>query len=259
MPDINHYLAGTFCWVDLATSDTAAAKAFYTALFGWTAEDMPTDQGPPYSMLSKNGSLVCALFPLAPDMGDQPRWQAYISVDDVDATTDSTPALGGQVIMPPMDVMDAGRMAAIMDPTGAAVCLWQPGEHAGAQLQNEPGAQCWLELQTKDTESAGRFFGALLGWTTRTSESVMEGRYQVFVSNGSEIAGMMEIQPEWGPVPPNWSIYFGVEDCDAAIARVAELGGKVVFPATDIENVGRFAFLQDPQGAVFAVIQEEMG
>jgi len=255
MPEMTYYPSGTFCWVDLATTDTMAAKNFYTSLFGWTAEDLQTDQGPPYTMLCKDGKQVCALFPLAPDMGEQPRWQAYISVDNVDTTVASAAALGGRVIMPPMDVMQAGRMAAILDPTGASVYLWQPVEHAGAQLLNEPGAQCWLELQTKDTESAAHFYGGLLGWTTRASESVMEARYEVFAKNDKDLGGMMEIQADWGPVPPNWKVYFGVEDCDATLARTLELGGQVLFPAMEIENIGRFAFLQDPQGAVFAVIQ----
>lgn len=255
MPEMSSYPSGTFCWVDLATSDTAAAKTFYTELFGWTAADLPTDQGPPYTTLSKNGKLVCALFPLSLDIDNQPRWQAYISVDDVDAVADIAVVLGGRVIMPPTDVMQAGRMATILDPTGAAVCLWQPGEHAGAQLQNESGSQCWVELQTKDKENAAKFYSGLLGWTTRTNESVMDVPYEIFVKNDRDLGGMMEFQADWRPAPPNWKIYFGVEDCDATLARAVELGGIILFPVMEIESIGRFAFLQDPLGAVFAVIQ----
>lgn len=258
MPEITNHATGSFCWVDLATTDTSAAKAFYSGLFGWTADDRPTDRGPPYTMLCKDGKSVSALFGLAPEMGDQPRWQAYISVEDVDAAVDAAAALGARVIMPPMDVMQAGRMAAIQDPAGAAVCLWQAGEHAGAQLQNESGAQCWLELQTTDKPLVARFYGGLLGWTTRTSKSVMEGRYEIFVCDGAEVGGMMQIEPDWGPVPPNWRVYFGVDDCDAAVARAVNLGGKALFPTMEVAEVGRFAFLQDPQGAVFAVIQHSI-
>ena len=255
MSDTVTHAPGTFCWVDLATTDAGAAQDFYTRLFGWTAEDVPTDQGVPYTMLHNQGRHVCALFPLGPDMGDQPRWQAYVSVEDADSAVESAAALGGRVLMPPMDVMNAGRMAAIKDPTGAVFCLWQPGEHAGAELQNAPGSQCWLELQTGDTARAEGFYNGLFGWTAKVSQSVMEGQYQSFVSAGREVAGMMEIGDDWGPVPPNWAVYFCVEDCDACVAEAERLGGKTLFPAMTIPDVGRFAFLQDTEGAGFAVIQ----
>jgi predicted enzyme related to lactoylglutathione lyase len=255
MAEITSHPSGTFCWVDLATTDTDGAKAFYTELFGWDAEDVTTDQGSPYTMLLNSGRRVCALFPLAPDMGDNARWQSYISVADANAAADSAVAMGGKLTMPPMDVTRAGRLAVIEDPTGAAVGLWQAREHAGADLLNEPGAQCWLELQTRDKDRAAEFYGGLMGWTRRVSRSVMDGRYEIFVSDGKEVGGMLQIEQNWGPVAPNWSVYFGVEDCDGAVAEAVRLGGKALFPAMDVENVGRFAFLQDPQGAVFAVIE----
>jgi predicted enzyme related to lactoylglutathione lyase len=255
MPEMTDYKAGTFCWADLATTDAEAARAFYTGLFGWTAVDVPTDQGVPYTMLHKGGKKVCALFPLAPGMGTTPRWQSYIAVADVEAAANSAAAMGGKVCMAPMDVMRAGRMAAVQDSTGAAVNLWQAGEHAGAEILNEPGAQCWHELQTIDKPRAARFYGGLFGWITRVSKSVMEGRYDIFVLAGREVGGMLQIQRDWGPVPPNWTVYFGVESCDGATAEAKRLGGKLLFPAMEVENVGRFAFLQDPQGAAFAVIQ----
>ncbi|MEA3278619.1 MAG: VOC family protein [Pseudomonadota bacterium] len=255
MPKQTSHAPGTFCWVDLATSDADGAKAFYTQLFGWTSEDMPTDQGVPYTMLRKGGEQVCAMFPLGPDMGDVPRWQSYITVTDANAAVESAEALGGRVLMPPMDVMQAGRLAMIEDPVGAVFGLWQAGEHAGSDLRNEPGALCWNELQTSDRAVAGRFYAGLFGWSTNASQSIMEGKYDIFASEGKEVGGMLQIEPDWGEVPPNWSVYFGVEDCDAAIAEATHLGGKPLFPAMEVENVGRFAFLQDPQGSVFAVIQ----
>lgn len=255
MPEVTTHRPGSFCWVDLATTDAEGAKAFYAALFGWTAEDLPTPHDMPYTMLRKGGKDVCALFVLGPGMGDTPRWQGYVSVTEVDAAADSAEALGGKVIVEPMDVLDAGRMACIQDPAGAHLCLWQPGEHRGAALKNEAGAQSWLELQTRDTELAARFYGGLFGWTTKVSQSVMEGKYDIFVVDGEEVGGMLRIEDDWGPVPPHWAVYFGVESCDRTVESAVRLGGRALFPAMDIENIGRFAFLQDPQGAVFAVIQ----
>lgn len=255
MPEMTNHPPGTFCWVDLATTDTDAAKAFYTELFGWEAVDTPTDVGVPYSMLLKAGKPVCALYPMGPDQSGVAHWQSYVTVDDVDVAAAAVETHGGNLLMPPMDVMQAGRMAIVQDTTGAVLGLWQPRDHAGAELWNVPGAACWNELQTNDVAQAGRFYGDLFGWTTKVSQDVMEGRYSIFVSGGQQIGGMMQIEPDWGPMPPNWSVYFGVEDCDAAIAEAERLGGKLLVPAMEVENVGRFAFLQDPQGAVFAVIQ----
>lgn len=255
MSEIRPYPPGSFCWVDLATIDTAAAVDFYTGLFGWTAVDLPTDQGVPYTMLRQDGDDVCALYPLPPNMAEHPSWNAYVAVTDVDATLASAIDLGAQVLMPAMDVMSAGRMAVIQDPTGAVLSLWQARQHLGAGQQNRPGAMCWTELQTGDMGLAAQFYRDLFGWTTRTSQSVADMRYEILVHGEREVGGMLAIAPDWGTLAPNWAVYFCVEDCDGTLAEAARLGGKTLVPAMEVPDVGRFAFVQDPQGAVFAVIQ----
>jgi len=257
MPEMTNYQAGSFCWGDLATNDTDSAKSFYSGLFGWEPVDMPTEVGVPYTMLLKDGKQVCALYPLGPDQGvAPPHWQSYVRVEDLDAVASAASEHGGNVLMPPMDVMDAGRMAMVQDPTGGVLGLWQPSRHFGAALWNLPGAICWNELLTHDPDRAERFFGGLFGWTTKTSPNVMEGTYRILLNAGEQAGGMLRIEPEWGDMPSHWTLYFGVDDCDGAIAEAARRGGKPLFPAMEIENVGRFAYLQDPQGAVFAIIQQ---
>jgi predicted enzyme related to lactoylglutathione lyase len=258
MPEMTHFESGTFCWADLATRDAESAKSFYADLFGWEPLDMPTDVGV-YTMLLKDGHQVCALYPMGPDAGGAPpHWRSYVSVQDIDAAVTAASARGGTVPMAPMDAMDEGRMAVIQDPTGAVLGLWQPNRHQGAQLWNQPGAICWNELLTRDPDRAERFFGNLLGWTTRTSQSLMEGKYRLLLNGGEQIGGMLRIEPEWGDMVSNWTVYFGVDDCDGAIAEAQRLGGNLLFPAREIENVGRFAYLQDSQGAVFAIIQHAL-
>lgn len=260
MPEMTSYQAGSFCWADLATNDTESAKSFYTGLFGWESVDMPTDVGVPYTMLMKDGKQVCALYPMGPDQGGAPpHWCSYVAVDDADASAAAISSQGGSVLMPAMDVMDVGRMLMLQDPTGAVLGLWQPKRHFGAELWNESGSICWNELLTHDPARAERFFGDLFGWTTKTSESVMEGKYHILINAGEQVGGMLRIQPEWGEMPSNWTVYFGVDDCDGTVAEAESRGGKLLFPAMEIENVGRFAYLQDPQGAVFAVIQHASG
>ncbi len=117
-------------------------------------------------------------------------------------------------------------------------------------MTNETNAPCWAELDTTDTTAAGRFYTNLFRWGTKVG-----GDYTEFQVGGRSIGGMMKIPKEWGPVPPNWLVYFAVSDCDATVASAQKLGGGVIVPPTDIAKTGRFAVLRDGQGAVFAIIK----
>ena len=161
--------------------------------------------------------------------------------------------LGGKLLMEPFDVMDVGRMAVIQDPQGATFCVWEPKKHIGAELMNEPGTMCWAELDTTDTESAKKFYTGLFGWGTKDSE-----QYTEWLRGGTSIGGMMKIPKEWGPVPPNWLVYFMVSDVDASAKKAGELGAGTIVPPMDIPKTGRFAVLHDQQGAVFAIFKPEM-
>src|SRR5206468_10268448 len=183
----------------------------------------------------------------------QPVWATYVNVGSADGTAEKVTAAGGQVIMPPMDVLDVGRMAVFTDSVGAFFSVWQPGTHPGAQLVNEPGTWSWSELLTTDVEASKAFYGAVFGWTANTV-GAGAAEYTEWHVNGRSIAGMMQKPPMLpAEVPPHWAVYFAVADTDAAVARVAELGGSVMMPPMDIEP-GRFAVVADPTGAVFNVI-----
>ena len=254
MSDTPSHSPGTFCWADLATPDPEAAKAFYGTLLGWTSQDLPTDMGPPYTLFLCGDKMVCGGYPLAPGPGQHPQWLSHVCAADLDATVSTARALGASVPMPPMDIMDEGRLAVIQDPTGAQLGLWQPRRHQGAALWNAPGAACWNELQTRDLTAAGAFYRGLFGWTHRPFEGLMAGAYKIFVRDGREVGGMLAIGANWGPVAPNWTTYFGVRDCDATVAQAVGLGARVLAKTMEVKGVGRFAHLQDPQGARFAVI-----
>lgn len=256
MSEFTSYTHGTPAWIDLATSDAADAKAFYTGLFGWAAVDTPTDAGI-YVMFMLKGKPVAALYEMSADMmtlGVPPHWVTYVSVDDVDAAAARVTEAGGTLVQPPYDVMDSGRMAAAVDPTGAAFAMWQPGKHFGSAFANEPGSFTWNELQTNDTAAAATFYATVFGWTAETADMPGGPAYTSFKVDDRAVAGMMAIQREWGPVPPNWGVYLAVADCDQSVADAEKLGGKVEMPAQDIPDVGRFALLRDPQGAYFYVI-----
>jgi predicted enzyme related to lactoylglutathione lyase len=247
---------GDFCWFELATSDQSAAKKFYGGLFGWTASDNPMGPDSFYTMFQLRGQNVGGAYPVMPDQAAQgvpPHWGTYVAVANVDEAVAKAQTLGASVLAGPMDVAEHGRMAVLRDPTGAVISLWQSKQHQGAGLWGETGAFCWSELMTRDTAAATKFYTALFGWKTKAGG--MPGMpYTHWQNDGADIGGMVGITQEWGPVPPNWVNYVQVESCDDTAAKATSLGGKVCVPPTDIPNTGRFAMLQDPQGATFSVI-----
>jgi len=254
MPERTSYTQGTPNWVDLQTSDQDAAKAFYAGLFGWTYDDQPMPQGPVYSMALLGGHTVAAIAPQSPEMaaaGVPPMWNTYIAVDSVDEAVGKVEAAGGKVAMAPFDIMDAGRMAFVMDPAGAPVALWQANQHIGATLVNEPGTLTWNELITADP-AAVRFYTDVLGLTTSTMDMGEGQQYTLFEAGGQQVGGSMA--PPMPGIPNHWQVYFAVADTDAAAARATELGGTIQAPPFDTP-VGRMAVIGDPQGAVFSIIK----
>lgn len=257
MSEMKEYKPNTFCWPELMTTDPTAAKKFYTALFGWEYADNDMGEGRVYTMATLRGKNTGAMYKLHQqqlDQGVPANWLAYVSVANVDHTIAAAKENGATPIVEPMDVFDVGRMAMIADNVGATVALWQPNQHIGAELVNEHGALCWNELMTNDVDGSGGFYTKVFNWTSETAD--MGGtKYTSFMNGDRPAAGMMQIQKEWGDVPPHWLTYFAVDDCDGAVKTAESLGGNVLNPPTDIPEIGRSAVLQDPQGAVFAVIK----
>jgi hypothetical protein len=255
MVQMSNYPHGTFCWVELSTTDTEAAKAFYGALLGWETEDSPVPGGV-YTMCKKDGAFVAAIQSLQDEMqsqGHPPFWLSYVSVDSVDKSAAQVEELGGTIMAPPFDVMDVGRMAVIQDPSKAALALWEAKAHPGAGIVGEPGALCWNELSTNDVEGAEAFYTRLFGWT---SEKEDMGRfvYTVFSNQQRQVAGMAPITDQMGPMPPSWGVSFAVDDADASAARIEELGGTICMGPMDFPG-GRFAVASDPQRAFFSVVK----
>jgi len=248
------YAQGTPNWVDLQTSDQDDAKRFYGGLFGWTYDDQPMPQGPVYSMAQIDGDNVAAIAPQPPEMaaaGVPPMWNTYIAVDSVDDAVARAEAAGGRVAMPAFDVMDAGRMAFVLDPGGAPVGLWQAGRHFGATRVNEPNAVVWNELITADPAGSAGFYQQVAGITTSVME-MGDDKYTMFEVSGQPVGGTTP--PQMPGVPNHWHVYFSVADADATAAKAAELGGSVLVAPFDTP-VGRMAVLSDPQGAAFSVMQ----
>jgi predicted enzyme related to lactoylglutathione lyase len=256
MPEVTRHEPGSFTWAELATSDPKAARAFYGPLFGWTFVDSPMGPGPEdvYTRLQLAGKDVGALYRLMKDQAEQgvpPNWMCYVTVASADEAAKKAASLGAAVLAGPLDVQDYGRMAVIRDPEGAVVAVWQAGTHAGVQRVGEPGTMCWCELSTRDAAAAGQFYKGLFGWGLKTGDPA----YWEILRGSDSIGGIMPMPPEMAGVPPHWGIYFQVSDCDGTVAKAKALGGRILFGPHDVEKVGRFAILQDPQGAAFSVIR----
>jgi predicted enzyme related to lactoylglutathione lyase len=177
-----------------------------------------------------------------------------VLVSDADAVAAKAKAAGGNVIAEPFDVLNAGRMAILADPSGAVFGLWQPKEHTGWEVNGVPGSVCWVELDSRNIDAARRFYTDVFGWTAKDSPGPIA--YTEFQLDGPSFAGGMAM-PEMVPtdLPSFWQTYFAVTDADGVAARAKELGGSVVMEPQDIPDIGRYAILHDPQGAFFGILQ----
>jgi predicted enzyme related to lactoylglutathione lyase len=236
MGERDSYAPGTFCWAELGTTDVEAATAFYSEVFGWEVEG---------TRFRLDGSDVAGL-----EAADEARWRSRLSVEDVDALAERVRELGGEVLAEPLDVEAAGRLAAVADPTGAAVDLWQPREMPGAARVNDAGYMCWNELASPDPGRARDFYAELLGWEVEPEET----GYGVIRRDGAVNGG---IRPQQDGEPTHWLVYFTVESCDDAVAAVRAGGGSVIAGPLDTA-MGRVAAVRDPQGAPFAVFEGEV-
>jgi uncharacterized protein len=267
MSERDGYQAGVPCWVASVYPDPEKAVAFYTELFGWEAEETMGANSPgKYYLCRLRGRDVAAV-------GSQrgggsplvPVWDTYIWVVSADDTVTKVTDAGGSVVMEPFDLLDAARIGVFADPAGAVFGVWQPGEHRGAQLVNEPGAWSISQLSTRDPEGSKAFYGAVFGWETDTFD-MGEGEVTLWRLPGyvggepeqpvsREVVGVMvPISGDRSPedVSAHWSVDFWVDDVDAAADKAARLSGEVVVSPFDT-SVGRTAVLADPQGAVFSV------
>jgi uncharacterized protein len=249
--EVDRYDHGVPSWVDLGVPDIGKAIAFYSSLFGWQIEQGPPEAGG-YSVALLRGRAAAGI---GPQMNPgPPYWTTYVSVDSADDAVAKAKAAGGNVLMEPMDVMDAGRMGVIQDPVGAVISVWQPNQMPGAGIVNEPNSFSWNELVTTDIEKSKEFYKAVFGWGSQTHGEDSPMPYTEWKIGDRSVGGMMPKPPMMpAEVPPHWGVYFSVDGTEAAMDKVKELGGQVLMGPMDVEP-GKIAVVQDDQGAVFNII-----
>lgn len=250
--------AGTYgapSWVDLSTPDLEAAAAFYSGLFGWRLERAQTPAGE-YVVGHADGREVGGMMTPGPAEEDlPPMWTVFVFVEDIDASLGKVRASGGAVLQEPLMVPGDAQVAVVADPGGGVIALIAGGERSPAEwMSDEPGSVAWVELLTRDPESAQRFYMEVFGWRA-AEEGSGSAPYWVFERDGEPVAGMMGMPPLVpGEAPTHWAVYFATEDCAATVRRAQDLGGAVVHEPMEIAD-GRFAVLADPTGATFDVFE----
>lgn len=241
---------GLFEWVDASVPDLDRAAAFYGALFGWEFAPPPGTDGSDYLLARRDGRVAAGL---VRSVG-RPGWNSYVSVDDVDAMARRVQAAGGVLVVPPVDIGSAGRMAFMVDPRGAAVGFWEARDHRGADAFNLPGFLTWNEIRTHDTAAARAFYADLMHEWSFTDQELEGGALYSMVRVGDrENAAVAPIGPQFGDAEDHWAVWFTVDDARADAARVEGLGGSAVGPVVET-SYGPAARLADPFGSSFLVI-----
>lgn len=256
-------MSGKFFWYELMTDDRAAAEAFYAKVIGWTLSPFgPPEE--PYVIVEAGGRGVGGIMAMpkdARDGGMKPCWVGYVHVDDIDAAVERIRAGGGKVYREPAEIPTVGRFAVCADPQGAMFNMLQPD--STAEMPPVPmgtvGAIDWHELHSSDAKGGLAFYVAQFGWSaTDALDMGPMGTYQMFAMEAVEgaaecgvtVGGMMT-DPQ--APQPYWTFYFHVEDIDAAIGRIKDNGGGILFGPQEVPGGAWVANALDPQGAMFSI------
>lgn len=260
MTHFTEFDPGTFAWVDINSTDIDQSVAFFSELFDLETTQVPVPDSPPYVLMKKDGKQAWGGYPLPEEMkaqGTPSIFLSYVSVPDVAAAVEKAGTLGGNTLVEPMDVGGGTRVAVVADPTGAAIGLISPPDEPQTIVANEHGTLLWNELLTNDVDAARTFYTTLFGWQAADMDMADGRTYTVFKDGDKTRAGGMAIREEWGEMPPNWFVYFQVDDVDRIVAKAKELGGSTPMEPMDVPQVGRMAQVADPTGAVCAVMNAE--
>jgi uncharacterized protein len=243
---------GKFVWFEHVSTDAKKAQAFYGEVFGWRVQDVP--MGPtPYQMVAVGDKTVGGY--TAPDDPKIPsHWISHLLVDNADAAANRVKKAGGTVQLAPTKIGEFGTMAAVADPLGGAVNLWQAAkpDDAAADAPAD-GHFVWNELWTQDVARSLAFYKAVGGYTVEEMDMGPMGTYSILKSTGDSRGGVMKAPK--ADIPQMWLPYVQVANTDATVARVKKLGGEIVTEPADIPGIGRFAIFKDPTGAVLGIIQ----
>ena len=241
--------AGRFVWHDLVTSDAAASRAFYGALFGWTFEP---GQGidPGYTIIKHDGRPIGGIV-VRQGSDTSAQWLSYVVVPDVDRSAKAFEQGGGKIFRGPLNARRDLRVAVVADGQGAPLGLASRGPE-GPDDGAVPALNRWLwiEYVARDPEAALTFLSDTVGFGHEVSETRNAFTYYLLKTDRPR-AGLF--RSLWPRDTSAWLPYVRVSDPAATMARVVDLGGAVVLPpASHIRN-GSLAIVLDPAGAPLAL------
>lgn len=243
---MEHTTPGHPCWIELVTPDRDRAVAFYSGLFGWTTTEPEAEFGG-YSQFLLDGRPIGGLMPEVPGMTGDPTWAVYLAVPDAEAVAERAVAHGGTVVVPPMALPGLGSSVVVADGAGMAHCGWQAGPFAGFDTGERHGDPIWFEGYAKDFTTASDFLRDVFAWQPQLQSDTDEFRYATNGEPEQAAVGLMDASGWGDDLRPAWTAYVKVDDMDAAVARVGELGGSVT-QGPDETPYGLLTEIADPGG-----------
>ncbi len=250
-------VAGAPCWVTLLSRELPAAQAFYGDVLGWSYR--PAGLGDDFCVALADGMPVAGIGALASSLQVAVSWTPYFAVADVDAAAARIRERGATVAVGPL-AFHSGRAALATDPDGAAFGIWE-GAVRSDWTVGRGSAPAWLELRTRDTTDAARFYSQVLGWAPEAEGGltlVREDDHAVLRQDEHVVAkirgGGVQAVPD-PRIRPRWHVYFRVPEVPGAVDAALKSGGALLSPEAPSPEL-REATLRDPDGALFTVTSE---
>ena len=251
--------SGYFVWHDLFTTDSEAARDFYSQLLGWTVS--PTDMGEAgmFTSIQVGETMIGSVGALTPDRGTHSHWVSHASVEDLNAAIETIRTTGGTIFGEPWEMAGIGTGIFANDAEGAAFAAFQDANaDAAPQAPVCPpisGSPVWHELVTGDVEGAIAFYAGIFGWNHVVWDM---GGYDYHGLSIGETPVAGAFQKSDPAQPTSWTIYFeSPGSLDEAIASIPMLGGTLIGGKVAVAGTGEIQLAQDPTGATFGLLKSE--
>ena len=245
-------LAGKIVWHDLLTTDIEASRKFYGGMFGWTFEEVPISLGfgksGNYLLIRHKGELVGGMVDterLGTKVNNS-QWVVLMSVDDVDAAARNVVDAGGEIMTPPTDLNERGRIAVVTDNSGALFAILQTRDGDPIDTSAAFGSFMWDEVWVPDSAAAANFYSSIAPFQPVSLETGRDSVYRGLGVDGRPRMGILQDPIE--ELPPTWASYIRVEDM-SVLDKVETLGGEVLLPAANRDIGGQVALIAGPSGA----------
>lgn len=246
---------GEFCWIDIAVADISKEISFFKKVFHWEVKEIPMDKDNKYSMIFSGQDSLGGFMDLKhAGPGTPPHVGCTIRVSECEKTFQNALKNGAKELHKPSPVGDMGIIAAIADPSGAGINIWEAKKHEG--MSTNPmahGSPSWFELMTDKADICKKFYKQTFNWDCRRGNSPGV-EYFEFHMGTTMIGGLFPLTKNI-KMPNSWATYFTVKNIESSLETAQKLGSKIVVPITDAGQIGQFAGLTSPQGVYFGLVQ----